>query len=481
MKNIGIVVKPIFIISSMILPILTLNAQVQKGADIDGEAVGDQSGWAVSMPDANTVAIGGIWNDNAVGHVRVFIWNGTVWVQKGVDIEGEGTGFSGWSVSMPDANTVAIGAPYNGGSSYDGGHVRVYSWNGSAWLQKGVDIDGEHENDHSGFSVSMPDANTVAIGAPDNDDGRGHVRVYSWNGSAWLQKGVDIDGERKGDHSGFSVSMPDANTIAIGAPENYDSLFSGHVRVYYWSGTAWVQKGVDIDGQTQSEGSGWAVSMPDANTIAIGAPGHNLKCSGLVRVYSWSGATWVQKGVDIEGSILPDGLGCSVSMPDANTVAIGATSHDYYKGRVRVYNWYNSMWVQKGVSIVGEGYFDHSGYSVSMPDVNTIATGAIFNSGGANEAGHVRVHSFTTTDIYENSTKLIHKIYPNPASSVLYVEVNSEYVGSIYSIIDNTGREMLTGKIQREDTSIDLGNLSSGVYTISIGDEIHQTFQVSRE
>ena len=50
------------------------------------------------------------------------------WFQKGQDIDGEAAGDrSGWSVSMPDAHTVAIGAPYNSGNAARAGHVRVYS------------------------------------------------------------------------------------------------------------------------------------------------------------------------------------------------------------------------------------------------------------------------------------------------------------------------------------------------------------------
>jgi len=74
--------------------------------------------------------------------------------------------------------TVAIGAIFNDGTGRDAGHVKVYRWSGSAWVRKGSDIDGEAADDISGNSVSMPDANTVAIGAPRNGDYAGHVRVY---------------------------------------------------------------------------------------------------------------------------------------------------------------------------------------------------------------------------------------------------------------------------------------------------------------
>ena len=85
---------------------------------------------------------------------------------------------------MPDANTVAIGAIHN---SNDAGHVRIYTWSGSAWVQKGTDIDGEAEGDYYlGYSVSMPDTNTVAIGAPGKGNGR--VRIYTLNNNLNIEK-----------------------------------------------------------------------------------------------------------------------------------------------------------------------------------------------------------------------------------------------------------------------------------------------------
>jgi hypothetical protein len=132
---------------------------------------------------------------------------------------------------------VAIGAHNNDGGGSNAGHVRIYSWDGSAWTQLGNDIDGEAANDNSGFSVSIDsDGSHVAIGASSNDGNgtnSGHVRFYSWNGSAWAQVGNDIDGEAESDNSGSSVSMnSDGSHVAIGAYLNdgYGSD-SGHVRV----------------------------------------------------------------------------------------------------------------------------------------------------------------------------------------------------------------------------------------------------------
>ena len=68
---------------------------VQIGADIDGEAAGDQSGFSVSLSeDGTTVAIGAFLNAGndtyASGHVRVYrVDVKEDWIQIGADIDGE--------------------------------------------------------------------------------------------------------------------------------------------------------------------------------------------------------------------------------------------------------------------------------------------------------------------------------------------------------------------------------------------------------
>jgi hypothetical protein len=332
----------------------------QLGSDIDGEAAGDESGQSVSLSsNGTTVAIGAHKNDGTApdaGHVRVYELSGSAWVQKGLDIDGEAAyDYSGYSVSLSsDGTTVAIGAY---GHASNAGHVRVYAWNGSGWVQKGADIDGEAAFNFSGHSVSLSsDGTTVAIGAHFNDGNgsdAGHVRVYEWNGSGWVQKGADIDGEAANDRSGYSVSLSsDGTTVAIGAHFNDgNGSDAGHVRVYAWNGSGWVQKGADIDGEAANDQSGYSVSLSsDGTTVAIGArvnDGNDGTAinAGHVRVYEWNSGTssWDQKGADIDGEAAYDYSGSSVSLSsDGTTVAIGAIYNDgngnNSAGHVRVYS-----------------------------------------------------------------------------------------------------------------------------------------------
>jgi hypothetical protein len=326
---------------------------LQAGQDIDAEAVGDSMGRSVSISgNGYRVAIGAPDNDgngSRAGHVRVYDWNGTAWVQLGQDIDGEAAGDqSGWSVSMSsDGSRVAIGAPENNGNGTYSGHVRVYDWNGTAWVQLGQDIDGEAAGDFSGRSVSLSaDGSRVAIGAPNNytdggGGGAGHVRVYDWNGTAWVQLGQDIDGETYQDNSGSSVAVSaDGSRVAIGARFNNDGGdAAGHVRVYDWNGTAWVQLGQDIDGEAAGDFSGWSVSLSaDGSRVAIGAPNNdgdsNFIDKGHVRVYDWNGTAWVQLGQDIDGEANFERLGSSVALSADGSRLVSGTEVD----KAKVYN-----------------------------------------------------------------------------------------------------------------------------------------------
>ncbi len=259
--------------------------------------------------------------NDAAGHVRVYQYDGVSgdsdgvdgWTQLGADIDGEAAGDeSGSSVSLSsDGTIVAIGAFRNGGTGDSAGHVRVYQYSNDSWTQLGADIDGEAEYDMSGSSVSLSsDGTIVAIGAYGNDgtgNSAGHVRVYQYDGvsgdsdgvDGWTQLGSDIDGEAEYDSSGVSVSVSsDGTIVAIGAHENFgNGDYSGHTRVYQYDGVSgdsdgvdgWTQLGADIDGEAADNYSGRSVSLSsDGARLGIGAAwnGGTAPLAGHVRVYS---------------------------------------------------------------------------------------------------------------------------------------------------------------------------------------------------
>ena len=394
----------------------------QRGSDIDGEAAGDQSGFAVSVSsDGRVVAIGANANDDsgdAAGHVRLYAVGGfdvfpedrnesvdtdQDGIGNNADTDDDGDGVLDRDDAFPldptrpvDASNAAIDAD-NDGVFDSGGQI-------------GADIDGEAAGDFSGRSVSLSsDGQVVAIGAYDNDgngNNAGHVRLYALDDGNWVQRGSDIDGEAAGDTSGHSVSLSsDGSVVAIGAPySNGNGEYSGHVRLYAWNGRDWEQRGSDIDGEAVDNYSGISVSLSsDGSVVAIGADynNDNGEAAGHVRLYAWDGRSWEQRGTDINGEATGDGSGYSVSLSsDGGVVAIGAPGNDgndVNAGHVRLYSWNDrGDWEQRGSDIDGEAAGDSSGYSVSLSsDGHVVAIGAPGNDANGNSSGHVRLYAWS--------------------------------------------------------------------------------------
>jgi len=330
------------------------------------------------------------------------------WSQIGDNVIGESSGDeSGKSVSLSaDGKILAIGAISNDGNGSNSGHVRIYECFSGVWSQVGADINGESSGDEFGVSVSLSsDGGTVAIGSRYNDgngNDSGHVRVYENVSGVWTQIGVDIDGETIVNFSGYSLSLSsDGGIVAIGAYINNGSdISSGHVRVYENVSGVWTQIGADIDGEAINDFSGYSVSINSVgNIVAIGARLNdgNGNDSGHVRVYENIMGDWVQLGGDIDGESTNDFSGYSVSLSEnGRIVAIGALTNDGNgsdSGHVRVYEYLSGVWGKIGLDINGEGIGDYSGASVSISsDGSVVAIGAYLNDGNGNDSGHVRVY-----------------------------------------------------------------------------------------
>jgi Flp pilus assembly pilin Flp len=458
--------------------------QTQIGADIDGEAAGDNSGHSVSLSsNGNIVAIGAPSNSSSIGHVRVYSNVSGTWTQIGADINGEAAvDLSGWDVSLSsDGSIVAIGAILNDGNGSDSGHVRVYRNVSGTWTQIGADINGEAAGDQSGRNVSLSsDGSIVAIGANFNDgngSNSGHVRVYRNISGTWTQIGADINGEAAGDESGrTAVSLSsDGSIVAIGAQFNDgNGSNSGHVRVYRNISGTWTQIGADINGEAAGDWCGFSVSLSsDGSIVAIGAIRNsgNGSSSGHVRVYSNVSGTWTQIGADIDGETASDLSGHSVSLSsDGSIVAIGAVYNEVNvsgpgPGHVRVYRNISGTWTQVGADINGEVAFDESGGSVSLSsDGSIVAIGAAAIDGDGSRPGQVEVYNLAAllnSDVFVMNN---FSIYPNPASEEVTISLDEglelEKV-TIYTIL---------GQVVKTETNnvISVSSLPKGNYIFEI-------------
>lgn len=100
-----------------------------------------------------------------------------------------------------------------------------------------------------------------------------------------------------------------------------------------------------------------------------------------------------------------------------------------------------------------------------------------FQNGDSRVWGNLQTGIEEPRQLDENNIK----IYPNPVKGVINIRADGKLIGSVYSIYDNTGRVVLTGKLKAEITTIELANLSGGLYMFGVGENMKQAFKVIKE
>ena len=246
----------------------------------------------------------------------------------------------------------------------------------------GVEVGtGQHQTGETVNISAMPDSEWILWDWSVISDTSATVAISN-SFSDWAPFGTPIiTGTSDSEKSGSSITLSnEGNILAIASIDR--------VRIYELinNGQEWTQRGTDITGQSApSYGSGTIISLSsDGNIIAIGAPINNSS-TGRVQIYEWNGSAWIQRGADLVGSILNETFGLSVSLSaDGTILAIGSPGHgasqDENTGRVQIYEWNGSAWGQIGSDILGVYAGDNFGHSVSLSvDGTNVAIGAPYH------------------------------------------------------------------------------------------------------
>jgi hypothetical protein len=131
-------------------------------------------------------------------------------------------------------------------------------------------------------------------------------------------------------------------------------------------------------------------------------------------------------------------------------------------------------------------------YSGANNDTLTVANVAIsnnnqqfrciINSGSCADTSNVAVLTINNNvGIHEIAQHNLFSVFPNPAHNVINVKADHKLIGSVFTIYDNTGKAVQSGKINAANTSIELSNLSTGFYMFSVGENRKQSFKIIKE
>ncbi len=257
----------------------------------------------VFSEDGSILAVGSYRSGtNNTGTVNVYTYDAAAntWIPMGVELTGDITWANfGLSISLSvDGQRLLVGSRLRTGDLRRQGRAQIFQFDGSNWIQIWV-MDGAYEEMEFGYYVSLSDDGMrAAVSSIKSDTGgfnRGDVMVFHYNGvDNWEQLGSTIHGENNNDQNGVSISLnQDGSRVAIGARLNDDAANNaGHVRVYEYDGSQWIQLGEDKDGITTHDNLGRSVSLSrDGSRLAVSASA--IDGFGYFEIYEYDGTDWV--------------------------------------------------------------------------------------------------------------------------------------------------------------------------------------------
>lgn len=337
--------------------------------------------------DGTTLVVGSPDLDTGIGAAWIYVRSGTSWTQQGDALIGTdyiGSPYQGSSVSISaDGNTVAVGGLYDDNTI---GAAWVYTRSGTIWSQQAKLI----ANDYTGFEVYQgvscalsADGNTLAVGGYNDDSYTGATWIYTRADGTWTQQTKLVGTGFTGcSFQGCSVALSaDGNIVAVGGYGD-DSLI-GAVWVFTRSNSSWTQQGNKLVANDEIGAGrfGEFVAITSAgNKFATGALADN-SLVGAAWVFTNTVTGWTQQGSKITASDAVAGswLGSSVSITsDGNTLALGGYNDNAAKGAVWIFTYANS-WSQKGSKLTGsdETGAGQFGRAVSLSsNGNLLAIGA---------------------------------------------------------------------------------------------------------
>ena len=106
----------------------------------------------------------------------------------------------------------------------------------------------------------------------------------------------------------------------------------------------------------------------------------------------------------------------------------------------------------------------------------------VINNGSCADTSNIAVLSVNNNvGINELAQKNLFSVFPNPAKNTMHVKADHKLIGSVFTIYDNIGKAVKSGKLNAANTTIDLSNLSGGIYLFSVGENRKQTFKIIKE
>jgi hypothetical protein len=352
--------------------------------------------------DGNRLIIGAPDDPNSglySGAAHIFVKNNGNWIRETTLTAGDAAYQDYFGVSVDiEGDFAIVGAFLKKFSGVEAGAAYIFQNIAGTWTQT-ARFYGDEPAEEAWFGASVSISNGFAVvGAPNENMGTGAAYIFHYNGTTWerfkkLQKDRELSAV--GDFFADSVSL-DRNRLIIGIPG--ENQGRGAIQFFYFDGTDWIQQ-TKIDG-FGNDYFGEAVALYGDYAIA-GMAGDDHD-QGAYYIFQWDGTDWLKTAQLISGENFPESrFGTSVAINDKYAV-VGSANKEPVSGSAFIYQNQGGSWGSIAKVAAGDTEMYHAFGSAVAISGESFAVGSFENfildeSGNSTEdlCGAVYVYSLS--------------------------------------------------------------------------------------
>ncbi|MBN2667900.1 MAG: T9SS type A sorting domain-containing protein [Bacteroidales bacterium] len=256
----------------------------------------------------------------------------------------------------------------------------------------------------------------------------------------------------------------------------------GYAKIFKLESDTWLQLGSTIQSTSMNDYFGSSVSISsEGNRIAIGAPQNSEigLYAGKVSIFEYSGTDWIQIGQSITGENTGDHCGIVHLSGNGQMLVVGETGNNQNginSGKCRVFSFLDNQWNQVEQSIYGSIQGDWFGSSIGLnEDGSVLIIGAPCNDINGIESGQAKVFQLNTYSDVVTLKSETFKVFPNPSKAVFNISTIEAVQVNVFS----SNGDFLFSTNKKE---VDLKNYSKGIYYLRVLEKsIVKTFRVILE
>lgn len=401
----------------------------------------------VTDPAGNVYTAGTFKNSNDEYYVAK--WDGSSWSELGTGTNPlKANGEISALVSDKSGNIYAAGFFTNGATNNNGFNY-VAKWDGSNWTELGTASDMMY---YPGAILSLTidkDDNIYAAG--NFSDITGKSIVLKWDGSSWSGLGSGTTALRANSAITSIAVDGSGNVYAGGFFTNGSDNSLGNYYVAHWDGSSWSELG----GTNTININFFIYALACDASGNVYAGGGFTNASNYFYVTHWNGSSWSELGTGNEA--LNANLNITALTVDAAGALYAGGEFSDANSTYYVAKWNGTTWTELGTG------------ANSLFAYETIKSIAVDLSGNVYAAiGKQFIKKFDPTPITTANVNPANTIdvavYPNPSDGNIELSNLKEDVE--LQVQDMIGKTVYTRTLKKEQVSINLKGLASGMYTL---------------